>query len=202
MRTAKTLIRLGGCPGWSESLLGAHAVLLVLSWGGSFELLLAPGHLSNLCFVITLACDGQACGSCINAIYRGVSFLVLWKCLSIPPKKTYLLGPVNIHIYHKYHLTSLWYERVGPLIVVYTMCSHWSVVLSVPQVAWNWTFDLLRCDSHFCSVAYSWKKNWYLIAQDIPLAHRQHQQTEYGPTINCKNQYHPQCGMMMIWVFR
>ena len=36
MRTAKTLIRLGGCPGWSESSLGAHAILLVLSWGGSF----------------------------------------------------------------------------------------------------------------------------------------------------------------------
>ena len=34
-RTAKTLIRLGGCPGWSESLLGAHAILLVLSWGSS-----------------------------------------------------------------------------------------------------------------------------------------------------------------------
>ena len=29
-RTAKTLIRLGGCPGWSESSLGAH-ILLVLS---------------------------------------------------------------------------------------------------------------------------------------------------------------------------
>ena len=29
------LIRLGGCPGWSESSLGAHAILLVLSWGGS-----------------------------------------------------------------------------------------------------------------------------------------------------------------------
>ena len=29
-----SLIR--GCPGWSESLLGAHATLLVLSWGGSF----------------------------------------------------------------------------------------------------------------------------------------------------------------------
>ena len=28
-------IRLGGCPGWSESSLGAHAILLVLSWGGS-----------------------------------------------------------------------------------------------------------------------------------------------------------------------
>ena len=24
-----------GCPGWSESSLGAHAILLVLSWGGS-----------------------------------------------------------------------------------------------------------------------------------------------------------------------
>ena len=30
----KTLIRLGGCPDWSESSLGAHAILLVLSWGG------------------------------------------------------------------------------------------------------------------------------------------------------------------------
>ena len=38
MRTAKTLIRLGGCPGWSESSLGAHAILLVLSWGGSYVL--------------------------------------------------------------------------------------------------------------------------------------------------------------------
>ena len=31
----RRLIRLGGCPGWSESLLGAHATLLVLSQGGS-----------------------------------------------------------------------------------------------------------------------------------------------------------------------
>ena len=36
MRTAKTLIRLGGCTGWSESSLGAQVILLVLSWGGSF----------------------------------------------------------------------------------------------------------------------------------------------------------------------
>ena len=34
--TAKTRIRLGGCPGWSESLLGAHAILLVLSRCSSF----------------------------------------------------------------------------------------------------------------------------------------------------------------------
>ena len=31
MRASKTLIRLGGCPGLSESLLGAHAIVLVLS---------------------------------------------------------------------------------------------------------------------------------------------------------------------------
>ena len=33
--TAKTLIRLGGCPGWSEFSLGTHVIVLVLSWGGS-----------------------------------------------------------------------------------------------------------------------------------------------------------------------
>ena len=36
MRTAKTLVRLGGCPGWSESSVGACATLLVLSCCGSF----------------------------------------------------------------------------------------------------------------------------------------------------------------------
>ena len=33
--TAKTLIRLGGCPCWSEFSLGAHAILLVLSSSSS-----------------------------------------------------------------------------------------------------------------------------------------------------------------------
>ena len=33
----RRLIRLGGCPGWSEPLQGAHAVLLVLSRGRSYE---------------------------------------------------------------------------------------------------------------------------------------------------------------------
>ena len=32
--TAKTLIRLGGCPGWSVSSLGAQAILLILSCCG------------------------------------------------------------------------------------------------------------------------------------------------------------------------
>ena len=34
----RRLIRLGRCPGWSESLLGAHALLLVLSCAGSIIL--------------------------------------------------------------------------------------------------------------------------------------------------------------------
>ena len=33
MRTRKTLIKLGGCPDWSESSLGKQVILLVLSWG-------------------------------------------------------------------------------------------------------------------------------------------------------------------------
>ena len=37
------LIRLGGCPGWSESSLGTHVIFLVLSCGGSYMLkLLTP----------------------------------------------------------------------------------------------------------------------------------------------------------------
>ena len=35
--TAKTLIRLGRCPGSSESSMGAHVILLVLSCAGSFR---------------------------------------------------------------------------------------------------------------------------------------------------------------------
>ena len=35
MQKAKTLIRLGGCPGWSESSLGAHVIVLILSCCGS-----------------------------------------------------------------------------------------------------------------------------------------------------------------------
>ena len=48
------LIRLGGRPGWSESSLGTQAILLVLSWGGSYFLcgsvVFTPG-----CFRLSLA---------------------------------------------------------------------------------------------------------------------------------------------------
>ena len=42
----RRLIRLGACPGWSESSLGAHAILLVLSWGGPYF------HSLNYCLIV------------------------------------------------------------------------------------------------------------------------------------------------------
>ena len=61
------LIRLGGCPGWSESSLGAKVILLALSWGGSFHhviwrhfglksgiILFSFFSVQNLCFRIKL----------------------------------------------------------------------------------------------------------------------------------------------------
>ena len=36
----------GRLPGWSESSLGAHAILLVLSWGGSIYIGIIPLHMS------------------------------------------------------------------------------------------------------------------------------------------------------------
>ena len=71
MQTGKTLIRLGGCPGWSESSLGAHATLLVLSWGSSNTVRRSPGSatirimsclqtLSNLNWSITIKLKAYA----------------------------------------------------------------------------------------------------------------------------------------------
>ena len=58
MQTAKTLIRLGGCPGWTESLLGAHAKF-ILSWGGWYNqvntTLPAPLGLSLTIFSVLLS---------------------------------------------------------------------------------------------------------------------------------------------------
>ena len=55
-RTAKTLIRLGGCPGWSEPSLGAYAILLVLSCAGSFESSLGAHVKSKFSQVVAHIC--------------------------------------------------------------------------------------------------------------------------------------------------
>ena len=50
MRTAKTLIRLGGCPCWPESSLGAQVILLILSCGGSFIFLSINFHALHMVY--------------------------------------------------------------------------------------------------------------------------------------------------------
>ena len=50
-RTAKTLIRLGGCPGWSESSLGTKVILLVLSWAGSKCFFLESTYAAHIHFI-------------------------------------------------------------------------------------------------------------------------------------------------------
>ena len=50
-RTAKTLIRLGGCPGWSESSLGTKVILLGLSWGGSKCFFLKSKYAAHIHFI-------------------------------------------------------------------------------------------------------------------------------------------------------
>ena len=50
-RTVKTLIRLGGCTGWSESSLGTKFILLVLSWGGSKCFFLESTYAAHIHFI-------------------------------------------------------------------------------------------------------------------------------------------------------
>ena len=50
-RTAKTLIRLGGCPGWSESSLGTKVILFVFSWGGSKCFFLESTYAAHIHFI-------------------------------------------------------------------------------------------------------------------------------------------------------
>ena len=53
MQTAKTLIRLGGCLGWSESSLGTHATLLVLSWVSSNVSVTTTSWVQDLWFIFS-----------------------------------------------------------------------------------------------------------------------------------------------------
>ena len=47
----RRLIRLGGCPGWSESSLGTKVILLVLSWGGSKCVFLESTYAAHIHFI-------------------------------------------------------------------------------------------------------------------------------------------------------
>ena len=75
------MIRLGGCPGWSESSLGAQ--LLVLSWGGSYNFDRIPKGIS-LCTLRredaeTLRSDWE--GSSFREDLEGYFKIVIENCL-------------------------------------------------------------------------------------------------------------------------
>ena len=72
MHTTKTLIR---CPGWSESSLGAHAILLVLSRGGSYAMTRWDWWLCMMCP------KSELCSNCPDAKFPWafISCLSIWQ---------------------------------------------------------------------------------------------------------------------------
>ena len=122
MRTAKTLIRLGRCPGWSQSSLGAHVILLVLSCHGSnmhckysdnhFYRILSNRYIHNELFVSKNSWENFTAVLCSFQFqeYKNLSWLVwteksvmrvtvlhhktYWVMLDIDPKgQTFLYTP-------------------------------------------------------------------------------------------------------------
>ena len=76
------LIRLGRCPGWSESLLGAHAILLVLSCTDTFDV-----HLWNHWKLQNLFRNW-------NGHAETVGLLIIWHKGPFPIIQINDLGPV------------------------------------------------------------------------------------------------------------
>ena len=75
VRPAKTQIRLGGCPGWSESSLGTKVILLVLSWGGSKCFFLeskyaAHTHFITFCFTFRIEPNMKLLNHANNIVLR------------------------------------------------------------------------------------------------------------------------------------
>ena len=94
-RTVKTLIRMGGCPGWSESSLGANIILLVLSWSSSFIVCLFchtenEAELSSDDEVEDYEVSGKSYMAYYSRVRRELegdsdSDIIDWKCLAFKP---------------------------------------------------------------------------------------------------------------------
>ena len=117
MRTAKTLIRLGRCPGWSECSLGAHAILLVLSWGGSI-----------VCFVIFHVCEWHfsslVCFMCKPGCHSSLgksSWVFNWHCTR---------GVFGVVSWSFYTQLMLWVTQLM-LWVKYGICLHQLVIIAL-----------------------------------------------------------------------
>ena len=84
MPTARTQIRLGGCPGWSEFLLGAQAILLVLSWGGSISYIITKS--------VYAVCEWQRCSSVQLSLHIWAMTWHNQQCGCAPSKTQISLG--------------------------------------------------------------------------------------------------------------
>ena len=82
MRTVKTLIRLGECPGWSESSLGTQVILLISSCSDSNYFV--SWHLKRICETINM----QSWMICITLInFLAFKFTILCTALIVSKKK-------------------------------------------------------------------------------------------------------------------
>ena len=111
-RTAKTLIRLSRCPGWSESSLGTYAILLVLSCAGSYikeyRRLWSDKHLwaSTVCI-----CHNTLFLPCIKS--SGISLFQRIRPLFKFYKMIWHNFKAKNHIYSVFE-KQVWANRAGP----------------------------------------------------------------------------------------
>ena len=76
--TAKTLIRMDGCPRWSESSLGVQVILLVLSCTGSVVYILhSNSYFLNTWFNLQSTCTGPVCQSALYEIHTYYSVIYI-----------------------------------------------------------------------------------------------------------------------------
>ena len=98
-RTAKTLIRLGVCPGWSGSSLGKRVILLVLSCDGSNLFLFITPKYSQTGFNLQQYCR-------YHSYVIFISYLIwrIFSCINIKEKRTqeyalfFIYYPLILHI--------------------------------------------------------------------------------------------------------
>ena len=81
---------LGRCPGWSESLLGANAILLVLSWDSSFTSIIQTSGVWLSPSTGTRAT--LSTHSCIASVMWGTTVTWELSCDNLSSEKTCLWG--------------------------------------------------------------------------------------------------------------
>ena len=149
MRTAKSLIRLGGCPGWSESSLGTQIVLLFLSRGGSYRLY--NRMQTNISFVTMCNSVVGEDVQCTNKqregvfIYfffflTGLNFIEMFKCYTIHNTMYYLTMSnfmyEGIYGQHRTPVGRRWGEGML-LSVSWIPASGFRKVVSPHMFVWN-----------------------------------------------------------------